>query len=96
MINNPNYLFPQAENTACYTSKHIIEDGKPILHVVHDEDGEWQFMGDQECDVEDARIVTMGQIVQLDPSVNGLYEMPSGIGAFRESVGGEWKPYKLQ
>ena len=87
------YQFAQPENTACLSCVHVMREGAPILHVTHDaDDGGWQFL----CGADHGEDDAMGEVVALDPSVNALHEMPEGIGAFRETAGGEWKPFRLQ
>ena len=68
-----------------------------VLYVTHDaDDGCWQFLCGGEHTTEDAVVVGMGEIVRIDPSVNDLFEMPEGLGANREEVNGEWKPFKAR
>jgi hypothetical protein len=91
------YLFSDPENTACFTCVHVLEGNSPILHVTHDEDdGGWQFLCGQESHTEeDAKIISIKEATEIDPSINGLYEMPLGVGAERETKDSEWKPYKM-
>ncbi len=90
------FQFDSPKNEACFTCRHVLEEGKPILYVSHDEDdGAWQFLcGDESHEDADARIVALFQIVKMDPSVNALCEMPEGVCAERDSVGSEWKVYR--
>ena len=91
----PDFLFSDAPSTACFTCKHVVQEGRPVLHVTHDaDDGSWQFLCGGDHTEEDAMILSLEQMVKIDPSLNGLHEMPLGIGAFRESTNGEWKPFK--
>jgi hypothetical protein len=92
----PTCQFEQLENTACFTCRHVVRESAEILHVTHyADDGAWQFLCACDHAAEDLLIVGMGEIVQIDPSVNALYEMPEGVGASRETRTGEWKPFKL-
>ena len=92
------YHFKDPENTACLTCRHVLERTGSILHVTHDEDdGMWQFLcGADSHTEEDAKILSMREIVEIDPSVNGLHGMPLGVGAYREKVGGDWTSFRLQ
>lgn len=89
----PVYKFSEPENTACLSCSHVIEEQAPILYVSHDEDdGGWQFLcGVNNHTEEDARMVSLKSIIELDPSINKLNEMPVGICAGRGSVNSEWK-----
>ncbi len=91
------FQFSEPKNTACMTCSHVLSDQSPILFVTHDEDdGMWQFMcGAESHSDADAKIISMLEAVEIDPSVNALYEMPPGVGAERETINSEWKPFKL-
>jgi hypothetical protein len=91
------YQFEQPENTACFSCRHVIKEGAPILYVTHDaDDGGWQFLCGGDHIEDDARIVGMGEIVKIDPSVNELHEMPEGVSATREKRGGTWTMFRKQ
>ncbi|MCA9001985.1 MAG: hypothetical protein KDB61_08685 [Planctomycetes bacterium] len=92
----PTYQFPVPKTQACITCCHVTDSKAPILHVTHDaHDGGWQFLcGADGHGENDARVLSMLEIVTLDPSVNALHEMPAGVGAEREAVGAEWKPFR--
>lgn len=91
------YKFQDPENTACFVCDHVLNRLRPILHVTHDEDGSWQFLcGYDGHEMSNAKILTLKEVTQLDPTINDLYEMPLGVGADRNSIHDKWKPYKLQ
>lgn len=89
------FKFKDPENKAIFTCNHVLE-GEPILYVTHDSDGDWQFLCGQDNHTEEnAKIISLKQVVELDNTVNDLYEMPKGVGAERDSVGAKWIPFKL-
>jgi len=68
-----DYQFEQPRDTACITCSHVISDGAPVLFVTHDaDDGGWQFLSGAEHDIEDATVIGMGSVVDMDPTLNGL------------------------
>lgn len=84
--------FADSQNVAVVTLKQIISDGEPILHVTHDsDDGAWQFLGWDDAKEEDARIVALSEIVQLDPSVQQLADLPLGWHAWRRARDEQWQ-----
>ena len=90
------FLFKDAENTICFSCKHIIEEKKPILYVSHDIEGDWQFLcGGNEHTEKDAKIISLKNATDLDQTVNDLFEMPKGVGAERETINEKWKPFRL-
>jgi hypothetical protein len=51
----------------------------PILYVTHDEeDGMWQFLDGGDASEEDARILSLKEIVAIDPSLAQLADLPLG------------------
>ena len=89
------FQFKEAPDTACFSCQHVVTSGQPILSVMHDHDGSWQFLCGQDHREADAKIISLKQVTEIDPSINELYEMPAGVGADRATKESEWKPYKL-
>jgi hypothetical protein len=78
-------------NTAVFTTRFVLQERSPILHIFHDDDGYWQFIGaETEIKTEDYKIVSLGEIIELDPTVQELADLPYAWEAWRESVGSEW------
>lgn len=85
------WAFADAPNTASVTSSHIFKQGRPILHVSHDEDdGTWQFHSGDLVAMSDAMIVCLHEVVRYDPSVAELADLPLGWQATRISLASEW------
>jgi hypothetical protein len=83
--------FNQPPNCAVITARQIIEGGAPIQHVTHDSDDHvWQFLTLEDAKVEDAIVVCFNEMVDRDPSLLRLADLPPGWHAWRESVASEW------
>src|SRR5262245_6799741 len=68
-----SWPWDQPTNCAVITLRAIVMDGAPILHVTHDlDDHGWQFLDGGNVKMEDAMVVTLASIVDLDPSVASL------------------------
>lgn len=77
--------------TATIICCHIIDDGKPILYVSHDEDdGMWQFLCGSTHDTDEARLVSLKEAFDLDNSVGVLKDMPCGYYAERKTQDDNW------
>lgn len=82
--------FDQAANVAAVTSRRVLE-GAPILLVVHySDDHSWAFLDGDALEMEDGRIVGMGTIMKMDPSVATIADLPPGWVARRDAVGAAW------
>lgn len=86
---NTDFKFYEDRNLCVYTTRHVLE-GKPILNVFHNEDGDWQFHSEEDPQIEDARLVSLEALVKLDRSLNELHHLGFGYKAWRESRDDEW------
>jgi hypothetical protein len=85
-----NWPFPQPRDGVSITMRQILDGEEPILLACHDEDGEWQFIGTTDANEDDGRIVGLGCMVDADPTLLQLADLPPGWQAVRDRVGGSW------
>jgi hypothetical protein len=79
----------ESKNLGIFTTRQWLELNKPILRVIHDTDGDWQFLtGDQMPD--DIRIVALEQMTKRDKTLNNVFNLDYGEEAERKSIDGEW------
>ena len=84
-------LFKDSSKKAVFTCLHIIEHNSPILYVKHDNDGDWQFLCGDNHTTEDARVIALQEIINIDPSVSKVPNLKCGQTAVRESKESEWQ-----
>ncbi|MFL0269324.1 hypothetical protein [Candidatus Clostridium radicumherbarum] len=85
------WKFSDAENTAVFTTRQVVNESVPILYVSHDEDdGAWQFHHGSNVSIEDAIIVSLEMMVSLDDTLNQLFDLPLGWIATRKSINDFW------
>jgi hypothetical protein len=82
-------------NTAVFTTRFVVENNSPILYVTHDDDGDWHFMGDDDITEEDAKLVSVKNILELDSSINDLPSLEEGYRAVRLVKKDSWEIYKI-
>lgn len=85
-----DFKFYEVRNLAVFTTKQVFE-GKPILYVYHNEDGDWQFHSEQDPQLEDSMIVCLEEITKIDPGINDLYHLSYGQCAWRNSKEDDWE-----
>ena len=83
--------FQGPSNTAAFTTVRVIREGYPILLVVHDHDGDWQFLCGTTSDAADGRIICLGCAFDQDRSIGDLADLPLGWEAWRENVDAPWQ-----
>ena len=92
---NANFKFYEPKNLTTFTTRQWLDEKKPILRVVHDNDGDWQFLtGDQLPD--DIKIVALEQLIKRDDTLNQLFDLEYGEEAQREFIGGHWIRNKIE
>lgn len=86
---NMDFKFLEERNLGIFTTRQWLELDKPILRVVHDEDGDWQFLtGDQMP--EDIKLVSLEEMIKRDKTLNEIFNLDYGEEADREVIGGRW------
>ena len=73
-----HFPFDDAPDTACITCSHVLEEHRPIVYIYHDEDGCWQFLCGEEHTEEDARVVSLAEILDIDSSVADFADLDFG------------------
>jgi hypothetical protein len=71
--------------------RSILVGGQPVLLVCHDEsDGGWQFLSGGPCETVDAMVVSLANMLQHDPTIGELANLPLGWQAWRSERGKAW------
>jgi hypothetical protein len=87
-----DWAFAEPENFAVVTLKQIVVGEAPILVVLHEKgDGDWLFLDGSPFSVENASLVSLRTIVQIDPRVIELADLPRGWTARRSAPGQPWR-----
>lgn len=87
---NADFKFREPKNLGVFTTKQHLEKNMPILHVVHDWDGDWQFLtGDQT--EKDGKLVSLGCMVDRDKTLNDIFDLDYGEKAVRKFIGDDWE-----
>ncbi|WP_035643494.1 hypothetical protein [Flavobacterium sp. ASV13] len=79
------------KNIAVITTKFVLEKKSPIVSVFRDDDGDWQFFGKEEdIQEEDARVISLDEILKIDDSINDILWINNGMHAWRENKNEKW------
>ena len=87
---NTDFKFYEERSIGVYTTRQAF-DGDPILYVYHNEDGNWQFHTCLEPDLNDAQLVCLEHITNMDPTINDLYHLQFGWWAWRDNKESKWQ-----
>jgi hypothetical protein len=90
-----SWPFNEGRNRACFTTRRVI-GGLPILLVIHDQDGDWQFLCGTTNDSENGAIVSLGGALDRDGTLGEVADLPEGWRAERPKIGGEWVRSRIE
>lgn len=78
-------------NKSVLTTSYVLTAGSPVTFVLYDEDGDWQLFGEDEVsDDEDAYLVSVAEILEMEPVLRKLPDLQPGQAATREKDGYKW------
>lgn len=79
-------------NQYIITTKFVVNEGSLITRVIHDDDGDWQFLGTEQelCD-SDAIVLSLSEILAHDPTLDTIINLPIGKQAFRLALNAPWE-----
>ncbi|MGQ0533474.1 MAG: hypothetical protein ACT4OF_12400 [Caulobacteraceae bacterium] len=84
-----DWRFSDPQNVAVFVTSRIIQGAAAITYFGHDsDDGAWQFHDSNSQG--DPKVVSLKQVVDLDPSVEELYDLPLGWCARRNHRSSPW------
>ncbi|CAI2768117.1 DUF4262 domain-containing protein [Flavobacterium collinsii] len=93
---NVDFKFREPKNLTAFTTKNWLNDGKSILRVIHDEDGDWQFLTNDEISAENIVIVALEQLILSDKTLNEIFNLEYGEEAERDFIGDKWVRKKFE
>ncbi len=86
-----NWKFKEPKDRRVYSLRQIMDSDAQILHVSHNsDDGAWQFLGWETPRVEDGVVVCLEHVVEKDPSVSEVADLPLGWHAWRRTIDDPW------
>lgn len=88
---NPDYHFYEDGEVAVLTTRQVWEEGKPVLLVTHDAEGDWQMVCGTTADPDDGIVVSLRELVERDASLNDLFNLPFHYKAWRQNQEEDWR-----
>lgn len=84
---------PTDENRskAVLTTRYVVKNNSPVVNVIYDEDGDWQFLGKEEIDESDAVVISMEEMIRHDGTLCNVPELECGQSVMRESIHSPWR-----
>lgn len=82
------FPFSDSPNTMCLTCCHVLNDKEPVLYISHDEDGCWQFLCGRNHTEDEARVISLAEMLEIDKSVAQFANLK--FGEYVEYCNGSW------
>jgi hypothetical protein len=83
--------FPADPHHKAYVCSHVFDGSRPIL-LVSRADGDWCFLCGEEHpqDPSAYKVVGIGHVLDKDPTLHELHDLPAEWEAEREAIGQKW------
>lgn len=96
LFNNTRFNFDEEENVVCIACDHVINKEREILLVTHNaDDGQWGFLcGQSDHKITNYKLISLKEVIEIDNSVNEIYNLPLGYGAERNSRKTRWNLFR--
>jgi hypothetical protein len=91
-----NWPFDCPDDVGCLTTRQVMEQGFPILAILHDKDGSWQVLCDSTEDPKDGMIVCLGCLLERFPIIEEHARLLPGYEAVRSSEHSPWPVHKTE
>ncbi len=85
---NKKFPFADVPETMCFTCSHVLNDKEQVLYISHDEDCCWQFLCGRNHTEDEARIVSLAEMLKIDKSVAKFADLK--LGECAENCNGSW------
>ena len=78
------------------TTKFVMNGSKPIVEVLHWEDGDWQFMCNTTNNSADGMLVCMGCVFEQFPWIKKFKDLKAGHLSFFDEELNDWVVEKIE
>jgi len=78
-------------NLAVITTTYVMIRKSPIVYVFHNIEDDWQFLSAETVPATEAMLVGLGEIIEFDPTVIEVLNMPLNHEAFRKDKDSGWR-----
>lgn len=84
-------------NQSVITTRFVMLDGRDVVSVFHESDGDWQFLSRDEVREADAFVVSMAEMLEYDKSLVEIVEtLPLGKQAVRADRRDSWRVLDIE
>jgi Domain of unknown function (DUF4262) len=86
-----SWKFADEPHTRVFASSKVASQSEPVTYVSHDwGEGDWQFHGDSMSEGKEPVLLCLHHIIDRDPTLAELADLPIGWCASRDEEGAPW------
>lgn len=76
-----------------YACRNVWDNNEPVLFVRHDHNADWQMLcgGDEHGDASEIYVLHKEHLVERDPSLRDVIDLPTGWEAERDALYASWR-----
>jgi hypothetical protein len=90
-----NWPFPDPISTAAFCTDKVAREDFDVLRVVHDFDGDWQFLDDTKDELGECVLLCLCCVLERHADIAAIADLPRGWGACRKAAGAEWERWEM-
>jgi hypothetical protein len=84
-----NFKFREPTKLGIFTTRQWVEEQQPIVTVLHEKNGDCQFLTAKPLADDDYKLVGLKHLIDRDPSLNEIFDLQYGQAADRKFIGDE-------
>ncbi len=92
----PHWPFADAIATTAFCTDKVARENFDVLLVVHEVDGDWQFLDGTTDEPGECVMLCMGCVFEQHPELALIADLPHGWGASRDDVNAAWERWELE
>ncbi len=73
------------------TERPVVARNKPILYVIHDDDGDWEFLSSADSTMVEVFTMPLNDMFDFDKSLKTISDLPKGWKATRVDTTKAWE-----
>lgn len=78
-----------------YCCPHVFKKTRPVLLVIRDPEGDWQFLCGEDDDLSTPHHLGVGHLLEADASLKPMANLDPGFGAERSCKISEWEEFEF-
>lgn len=72
------------DNAVVITTKSILEGNANVAEIYHEDDGTWQAIPAEDFKENDAKVISMKNLIDIDESIKEILALPKGYMAIKK------------